>query len=70
LLNQFYSAATSSAHKIVTGGLISPIARLLGVERNPDDRVTCSEWFNSGAFEQMKFCKVDGGCIYWIYPQN
>ena len=51
LVNQSYSAATSSAHRIVIGGLITPIARLVGVEPNPDDRVVGSEWLNLAAFE-------------------
>jgi len=69
-VNQLYSAVISSAHRIVIGGLITPIARLVGVELNPDDRVVGLEWLNLAAFEQMKFCKVDGGRICWIYPGN
>jgi len=69
-VNQLYSAVISSAHRIVIGGLITSIARLVGVELNPDDRVVGLEWLNLAAFEQMKFYKVDGGRICWIYPGN
>ena len=51
LANQLYSATTSSAYGIVIRGLITPIARLLGVEPNPDDRVTGSKWLNLTAFK-------------------
>jgi len=47
-----------------------PIARLVGVEPNSDDRFTGSQRLNLAASEQMKFCKVDGGCICWICPGN
>ena len=63
LVNQLYSAATNSAHKIIIGGLITSIAGLVGVELNPDDRVAGLEWLNLAAFKQMKFYKVDGGHI-------
>jgi len=39
LINQLYSTATCSTHRIVIGGLIIPIARLVGVKPNADDRV-------------------------------
>jgi len=48
---QLYSAATSSAYRIVIKGLISPISRLVGVELKPDDRVAGSERLNLTAFE-------------------
>ena len=62
-VNQSYSAATSPAHRIVIGGLITSVVKIVGVEPNPDDRVAGSEQLNLAAFEQMKFCRVDGGCI-------
>ena len=43
------------------GGLIDPIARSIGIEPNPDDRVPSSDWLNLAGFEQMKFCKVEAG---------
>jgi len=70
LVNQLSSAATSSAHRVVIGGLITPIARLVGVEPNPDNAVIGSEQLTLVTFEQMKFCKVDGGRICLIYPRN
>ena len=70
LVNQLYSAATSSEHRIVIEGLITLIARLVGVEPNPDDKAAGSKRLNLAAFEQMKFCKVDGGRICQIYPGN
>ena len=57
LVNQLTSAATSSTHSIVTGGLFILITRSIGMEMNPDDRVPGSERLNLAAFEQMKFCK-------------
>ena len=63
LANQLHSAATSSAQRIVNGGLITPIARYVGVEPNLDDRVPGSEQLNLTAFEQMKFYKVEVGRI-------
>jgi len=64
LVNQLYMAATSSAHRIVIGGLIIAIATLVSVEPNPDDRVASSERLNLASFKWMKIYKVDGGCIY------
>ena len=51
LVNQLFSAATMFAYRIVIGGLITPIARLVGVKPNPDDRVISSERLNLVAFE-------------------
>jgi len=70
LVNRLYNAATSSAHKIAIGGPIIPIARLVGVEPNPNDRVVGSERLNLTAFEQMKFYTADNGHICWIYLGN
>ena len=58
LVNQLYSAATSSTHRIVIVGLITAIARLVGVEPKPNDRVVGLERLNLAIFEQMKFCGV------------
>ena len=63
-----YSVATNSTHKIIIGGLVTRIARLVKFESDPDDRVADSKRLNLAAFEQMKFFMVDGGCIHWIYP--
>ena len=37
LINQLYSTPTSSANRIVIGGLITPVASLVGVEPNLDE---------------------------------
>jgi len=58
LVNQFYIATTSSTQRIVIGGLITPIARLVGVKSSTDDRVAGSERLNLAAFEQMKFARL------------
>ena len=50
--------------------LLLPIAVLVGVQPNPDDRVVGLEKLNSAAFEQMKFYKLDSRHIYWIYHGN
>jgi len=60
LVNQLNSAATSSAHRIVIGGLITPIATLAGVKPNPDDRVIGPERLKLVAFKQIKFSDVIG----------
>ena len=49
---------------------LPPIARLVGVKRNPDEWVAGSEWLNLATFEQMKFYTVEGGSICWIYLGN
>ena len=53
LVNQLYSVGTSYAHRIVIGGLITPIAKLVGVEPNTDDRVAGLEQFLA-AFDTNK----------------
>ena len=58
-VNQLHNTATSSAHRIVIGGLITPIHRLVEIELNPNDRFLSFEWLNLTPFEQMKFCKVE-----------
>ena len=62
--------ATSSAQRIVIVGLITPIARSIGIEPNPNDRVPSSERLKLIIFEQMKFCNVEAGCGCWIYLEN
>jgi len=43
LARQLHSAAISTAGRIVIGGTVTPIARFVGVEPNPADRVSGSE---------------------------
>jgi len=64
LVNQLHSATTSSAQRIMIGGLITPITRYVGIELNPDDKVPGSKRPNFAAFEQMKFYKVEAEHIY------
>jgi len=40
----------------------------LGVEPNPEDKVSESGWLNQATFEIMNFGKVETGRLYWIYP--
>ena len=47
-----------------------PIARLVGVELNLDDRFIGLEQLKLATFKQMEFCIVDAGHICWIYPGN
>jgi len=68
LARQFHSAAFSTKGRIVIGGIITTIARFLGVESNPEDRVCGSERLDQVTFEIMSFCKVEAGRLCWIYP--
>ena len=68
--NQLLSVAASFAKRIIIGGLITPIVRLVGIEPNLDNRVLGYERLTLTAFEQMKFCIVDGGRTCQIYPGN
>jgi len=68
LARQLYSATTSTKDRIVVGEIITSIARFLGIEPNPDDRVSGSKRVDKAAFELMDFCKVEVGRLCWIYP--
>ena len=56
--------------RIVIGGIITTIARYLGVQPNPKDRVSRSEWLDQAMFELMSFYKVEAIHLCWIYPQD
>ena len=58
---QLYSAATSTKCRIVTGGIITSIAKYLGIEPNLDDRVSGFERLDKATFELMGICRVEGG---------
>ena len=45
---------------------MTTIARFLGVELNPEDRVFGFEQLDQAAFEIMNFCKVEVGHLCWI----
>jgi len=46
LTRQLHSAAVSTKGRIVVSGIVTIIARFLGVEPNPKDRVSGSEWLD------------------------
>jgi len=70
LARQLHSAAINTKGKIVIGGIITTIARFLGVEPNPDDRVSGSKRLDQAAFEILNFCKVEGSRLCRIYPRD
>jgi len=70
LSRQLYSAAISTNGRIVIGGILTTIARFLGIEPNPEDRVLEPKWLDQATFEIMNFCKVVAGCLCWIYPRD
>ena len=61
LARQLYSVAVSTKGRIVIGDIVTTIARLLGIEPNPEDRVSGFEGLDQAAFEIMNFCKVKAG---------
>jgi len=65
---QLHSAAISAKGRIVIGGIVTTIARFLGVEPNLKDRVFRFEYLDQAAFEIINFCKVEASRLYWIYP--
>jgi len=52
---KLYNAATSTKGRIVVGGIITSITRFLGIEPNPNDRVSGCERLDKAAFELMAF---------------
>jgi len=70
LARQLYSAAVSAKRRIAIGGIVTTIARFLGVEPNPKDRVSRSERLDPAGFEIMNFCKVEAGHSCWIYLED
>jgi len=65
---ELYSVATSAKGRIIMEGTIICIARFLGIELEPDDKVHRSKWLDKAAFELMGFCQVKPGRLCWIYP--
>ena len=63
---QLHSVAVSTKDRRAIGGIVTNIARFLGVESNPKDRVFGSERLDRAAFEIMNFCKVKDGRLCWI----
>jgi len=68
LAMQLYSSAVSTKGMMVIGGIVTTIARFLGIDPNPKDRVSGSEWLDQTVFGSMNFCKVDARRSYWFYP--
>ena len=67
---QLYSAAIGTKGRIAIGGIITTIARFLGIEPNPEDRVSGSKRFDPAAFQMMNFCKVEARRLWRIYPRD
>ena len=67
LARQLYSSTVSSKGRVVISGIITTIARFLGVEPNLEDRVYGSEQLDQATFKIMNFCKVEAGHFCWIY---
>ena len=67
---QLHSAAISTKGRIVIGEIITTIPSFLGVQPNPEDRVSSFEQFNQAAFEIMNFYKVEVSRLCWIYPED
>ena len=65
-----YSAAVSTKGRIVIGAIVTTIAKFLGMELNPEDRVSRSERLDPAGFEIMNFCKVEAGHSCWIYLED
>jgi len=57
-VRQLHNVAVSTKGRIVTHEIMTTIARFLGIEPNPKDRVSGSERLDQAAFEIMNFCKV------------
>ena len=51
LARQLHSAAVSTKGRIVIGGIVTTIASFLGVELNPEDRVSGSELLDQAALK-------------------
>jgi len=56
-----HSAAISTKGAIVICGIVTTIARFLGVEPNPEDRVSGYERLDQATLEIMNFYKVEVG---------
>jgi len=68
LAQQLHSVANNTKGRITIGGIITSIARFLGVEPRDDDKVHRSDGLDKATFELLGFCKVEAGKLCWIYP--
>jgi len=66
LANQLYSATVSTKGRVAICDIVTTIVRFLGIQPNPDDRVSWCEWLDQAAFEIMRFCKVEAGRLCWV----
>jgi len=60
---QLHSATVSTKDRMIIGGIVTTIATFLGVEPNPEDRVSGSEQLDQTAFDIMNFYNVDPGSL-------
>jgi len=67
LARQLYSVVVSTKGGTVIGGIVTTIARFLGIEPNPKDRVSGFEQLNQVAFKIMNFCRLGARRFYLIY---
>ena len=70
LARQLYSVVVSTKDRIVICSIMTTIARFLGIEPNPDDRVSRPERLHQATFEIINFCKVEARRLCWIYPRD
>jgi len=68
LARQLYSAAVSTKGRIVIDGIVTTTAKFLGVEPNPEDRVSGFERLDQAVFEIINVYRVEAWCLCWIYP--
>jgi len=53
--------------RILIGWIITLFAQSLGIEPNPEDRVSGFERLDKAAFELMKFYGTEVSWLCWIY---
>jgi len=66
LARQLHSDDASTKGRIVIGGIMTTMARFLGIEPNLEDRVSGYNQLDQVAFEIMNFCKVKARRLCWI----
>ena len=67
---RLHSAAVSTRSRIVIGGIVTTIARFLGVKPNPKDRIYGFEQLDQAVFETINFCKGEAGHLCWSYHRD
>jgi len=66
LARQLYSTTTSNKGRIFIGGIITSIARFLGIKPNRNVKVRGSKRLDKFAFELMGFYQVEADRSCWI----